>query len=117
MGYNRVSYFVIVHFFDEEAEKTVCRSDVFFGLLRPRSLDPRREPKPSPDSTYTLPPDAFERRRAMGCKLSHVLLDTGWFCALGTSEHPGAMRGEGHLVPLGTPFTHDYNNRRERDLR
>ncbi len=38
MGYNHVSYFVIAHFFDEESEKSVCYSDVFFGFLIPRSL-------------------------------------------------------------------------------
>ncbi len=51
-----------------------------------------------------------ERRRAMGAVLlSHQLIDGGFFCALGTTEHPG-MTQPGVIVKKGTPFTWDYNN-------
>ncbi len=45
----------------------------------------------------------------MGCKLSHLLLDAGWFCALGSPEyHPQLpLRA---LVKCRTPFTYDKNN-------
>jgi hypothetical protein len=46
----------------------------------------------------------------MGTKLSHELLDRGFFSALGTSEHPGAAYGPGVLVVRGTPYTFDHNN-------
>lgn len=49
-----------------------------------------------------------ERRRKMG-KLSHELIDLGFFSALGTSEHPGFCR-EGQHVRRGTPNTYDSNN-------
>ncbi len=42
-------------------------------------------------------------------KLSHRLLDMGFFSALGTSEHPGMEPKEVH-VKRGTPNTHDSNN-------
>lgn len=42
-------------------------------------------------------------------KLSHNLLDLGFFSALGTSEHPGHCQEEQH-VKRGTPFTYDHNN-------
>lgn len=42
-------------------------------------------------------------------KLSHKLLELGFFSALGTSEHPG-MAAESHHVRLGTPNTWDSNN-------
>jgi len=42
-------------------------------------------------------------------KLSHVLLDIGFFSALGTSEHPGGQK-EGVHVKRGTPLTYDSNN-------
>lgn len=41
--------------------------------------------------------------------LSHVLLDLGFFSALGTSEHPGMMN-EGVHVKRGTPNTCYDNN-------
>lgn len=46
----------------------------------------------------------------MGCeKLSHQLLDLGFFCALGTSEHPGHCQEERH-VKRDRPFAYDTNN-------
>ena len=46
----------------------------------------------------------------MGCsKLSHKLLDLGFFSALGTSEHPGGRDEELH-VRRGRPNTQDSNN-------
>ena len=42
-------------------------------------------------------------------KLSHCLLDNGFFSALGTTEHPGHSE-KGVLVKRGTPFTYDQNN-------
>lgn len=42
-------------------------------------------------------------------KLSHILIDLGFFSALGTSEHPGMMSEECH-VKRGTPNSQDYNN-------
>ena len=45
----------------------------------------------------------------MEFKLSHKLLDLGFFSALGTSEHPG-MRKEGVPVKRGRPNTYDSNN-------
>ncbi|MCP6720307.1 MAG: hypothetical protein KJI72_03265 [Patescibacteria group bacterium] len=44
----------------------------------------------------------------MGTKLSHVLLDLGFFSALGTSEVPGAIGDV--FVKYGTPNTYDDNN-------
>lgn len=41
--------------------------------------------------------------------LSHILLDLGFFSALGTSEHPGMMKEEVY-VKRGTPNTCDDNN-------
>jgi hypothetical protein len=50
-----------------------------------------------------------ERRRTMGMsKLSHVLLDFGFFSALGTSER--GLPPEEALVKRGTPNTFDSNN-------
>ena len=46
----------------------------------------------------------------MGKKLSHSLLDLGFFCALGTSEHPPGYRKEEKHVKRGTPCTCDQNN-------
>jgi len=46
----------------------------------------------------------------MGSKLSHELIDLGFFSALGTSEHPGGMKGEGVHVKRGSPNTHESNN-------
>lgn len=43
------------------------------------------------------------------CKLSHVLIDLGFFSALGTSEHPGMTRAEIH-VKRDTPNRWDENN-------
>ena len=46
----------------------------------------------------------------MECKkLSHKLLDLGWFYAIGTLEHSG-MHDDGIMVECKTPFTYDYNN-------
>ena len=46
----------------------------------------------------------------MGCdKLSHKLLDLGFFSALGTTER-SAGQPDGFLVKRGTPNTFDYNN-------
>ena len=45
----------------------------------------------------------------MGSKLSHTLLDLGFFLALGTSEHPATTKEEIH-VGHGTPNTFDSNN-------
>ncbi len=45
----------------------------------------------------------------MGTKLSHFLIDLGFFSVLGTTEHVGGG-GQGTLVKRGQPFTHDYNN-------
>ena len=45
----------------------------------------------------------------MGMKLSHQLLDLGFFSALGTTEHAGGGR-DGFLVKRGTPNTFDGNN-------
>lgn len=45
----------------------------------------------------------------MGSKLSHDLIDLGFFSALGTSEHPGVMRVERH-VGRGIANTCDSNN-------
>ena len=42
-------------------------------------------------------------------KLSHILIDLGFFSALGTSEHPG-MACEDRHVERGQPNTQDYNN-------
>ena len=42
-------------------------------------------------------------------KLSHKLIDIGFFSALGTSEHPGMSYEECH-VKRGTANTYDYNN-------
>ena len=42
-------------------------------------------------------------------KLSHTLIDLGFFSALGTSENSGMMREEVH-VKRGTANTFDYNN-------
>lgn len=41
-------------------------------------------------------------------KLSHTLLDLGFFCALGTTERASLERGG--IVHRGTPFTLDHNN-------
>ncbi len=46
----------------------------------------------------------------MGSKLSHELIDLGFFSALGTSEHPGGMKGEGVYVKRRSPNTYDSNN-------
>ena len=48
-------------------------------------------------------------RRTMGNKLSHNLMDLGFFSALGTSEHPAMERQETH-VKRGKPNTYDSNN-------
>jgi hypothetical protein len=45
----------------------------------------------------------------MGNKLSHVLLDMGFFSALGTSEHPGLCEEECH-VKCGAPNRICNNN-------
>ncbi|MCL4406301.1 MAG: hypothetical protein M1586_02890 [Patescibacteria group bacterium] len=45
----------------------------------------------------------------MKTKLSHVLLDLGFFSALGTSEHP-AMTPKEIYVKRGEPNTIDRNN-------
>ena len=45
----------------------------------------------------------------MGDKLSHKLIDLGFFSVLGTTEHAGGGR-DGFLVKRGTPNTCDYNN-------
>lgn len=46
----------------------------------------------------------------MGCeKLSHQLLDLGFFSALGTTEHPG-LRPVGVVVHRGEPNRYDANN-------
>lgn len=45
----------------------------------------------------------------MDMKLSHSLMDMGFFSALGTSEHPGMMSEEVY-VRRGRPNTWDYNN-------
>jgi len=45
----------------------------------------------------------------MGAKLSHRLLDLGFFCALGTSEYPGRGDKVEPHVKYGTPFTFDTN--------
>ena len=45
----------------------------------------------------------------MGDKLSHKLIDLGFFSVLGTIEHAGGGR-DGFLVKRGTPNTCDYNN-------
>lgn len=45
----------------------------------------------------------------MGKKLSHALIDLGFFSVLGTSEHPGMKKEEVH-VKRGTPNTFDSNN-------
>ncbi|MFA5744620.1 MAG: hypothetical protein WC887_00135 [Candidatus Paceibacterota bacterium] len=42
-------------------------------------------------------------------KLSHELMDFGFFSALGTSEHSGCSKEETH-VKRGRPYTHDSNN-------
>ncbi len=42
-------------------------------------------------------------------KLSHILIDLGFFSALGTSEHLGMTPEECH-VKRGQPNTQDYNN-------
>ncbi len=42
-------------------------------------------------------------------KISHVLLDLGFFSALGTTEHAGP-RPQVLVVKRQTPFTYDYNN-------
>jgi len=42
-------------------------------------------------------------------KLSHNLLDNGWFCVLGTTEHSG-MSQKGCLVKRGKAYTYDHNN-------
>jgi len=47
------------------------------------------------------------RRRKMGTKLSHELLDAGFFSALGTTENAG---GNKTLVKKGEPLTYDDNN-------
>lgn len=47
------------------------------------------------------------RRHMMERKLSHVLLDLGLFCALGTTERSGV---ELKLVKKGMPYTTDTNN-------
>lgn len=44
-----------------------------------------------------------------GKKLSHTLIDLGFFCAFGTTERPG-LHPEGFLVKKGTPCTWDSNN-------
>ncbi len=44
----------------------------------------------------------------MGSKLSHVLIDVGFFSALGTSEYPGMS--EVVYVRRGSPNTYDSNN-------
>lgn len=46
-------------------------------------------------------------------KLSHELIDLGFFCALGTSEKVPVLPEDGHVhsvVMLGTPLTWDTNN-------
>lgn len=45
----------------------------------------------------------------MGTKLSHNLIDLGFFSILGTSEHPAMCKEEKH-VKRGTPHTYDSNN-------
>ena len=45
----------------------------------------------------------------MGDKLSHKLIDLGFFSVLGTTEHAGGGR-DGFLVKRGTPNTFDGNN-------
>jgi len=45
----------------------------------------------------------------MGDKLSHKLIDLGFFSALGTIEHAGGGR-DGFPVKRGTPNTCDNNN-------
>lgn len=42
-------------------------------------------------------------------KLSPILLELGFFSALGTTEHPGLSR-EGQHVKRAVPNTADYNN-------
>ena len=46
------------------------------------------------------------------CKLSHALLDAGFFSALGTCENLVDLLGgpDPHIVGRGTPFTWDANN-------
>jgi len=43
-------------------------------------------------------------------KLSHKMIDLGFFSALGTIEHVGGNSGEGRYIRLGTPNTYDLNN-------
>lgn len=43
-------------------------------------------------------------------KLSHWLLDAGWFCALGTSERLRLDGKEASYVKRGTANTWDHNN-------
>jgi len=45
----------------------------------------------------------------MGSKLSHKLLDLGFFSALGTSEYPG-MKAPAFYVQRGKSNTYDMNN-------
>ncbi len=42
-------------------------------------------------------------------KLSHTLINLGFVCALGTTEHIGGSARES-IVKAGTPSTCDYNN-------
>ena len=50
-----------------------------------------------------------ERRHKMSIRLSHKLIDLGFFSALGTSEHAGVTGKEVH-VKRGNPYTYDSNN-------
>jgi len=43
-------------------------------------------------------------------RISHDLIDFGFLCVLGTTEHVGMATGEGQLVRRGSPKTWASNN-------